>query len=181
MFKRSISGRVSLILDQNERQLLSNLFNQSLELLEMDDVQEHEDPLVQLMNMDGPTEISSDSALARLFPDAYHDDEEASRDFRRYTEPDLRRAKLENVRLVLDVLDDDQPKVQLTATQVQAWLLALNDLRLILGTRIGIGEEFDEFDSVDQLDDEDVLQDTNPGIYLYDYLTFLQDMLVQVI
>lgn len=180
MFKRSLSGRVSLILDQNERQLLRNLFNQSLELLEIDDVQQHDDPLMQLMNMDGPTEISSDKALARLFPNAYHNDDEASGDFRRYTEPDMRRAKLENMRVVLDVLDDDQPKVQLTPAQVQAWLLALNDLRLILGTRIGIGEE-DDLDSFVELDDEEIPEDTNPGLYLYDYLTYLQEMLIQAI
>jgi len=181
VFKCSLSGRVSLILDQNERQLLRNLFNQSLELLEKDDVQQHDDPLMQLMNMDGPTEISSDQALARLFPDAYHDDDEASGDFRRYTEPDLRRAKLENVRVVLDVLDDDQPKVQLTPAQVQAWLLALNDLRLILGTRIGIGEDNENFDSVDESDDEEIAEDANPGLYLYNYLTYLQEMLIQAI
>ena len=181
VFKRSISGRVSLILDHNERQLLANLFNQSLELLEIDDVVEHEDPFVQLMNMDGPTEISSDNALARLFPDAYQDDAEASRDFRRYTEPDLRRAKLENVRLVLDVLDDDEPKVQLSPTQVQAWLLALNDLRLILGTRIGVGEEDSDLDSPDDLDDDGTAQDADPGLYLYDYLTYLQEMLIQAL
>ena len=35
-------------------------------------------------------------------------------------------------------------KIQLTADQAQAWLKALNDVRLALGVRLGVTEEFEE-------------------------------------
>ena len=82
--------------------------------------------------------------LARLLPDGYRDDPEAAGEFRKYTESGLRSAKQQAAQEMLDTLPEAGGKVQLTHDQAQAWLKALNDVRLALGVRLGVTEEFEE-------------------------------------
>lgn len=67
-----------------------------------------EDPLAALF-AEGPSEPPSDPALARLFPEAYGDEDkelrEASAEFRRFTENDLRTRKREDALAVVRSLD----------------------------------------------------------------------------
>ena len=165
MFKRSLTGKISLRLQDAEKIVLLQLFDQMDELLDTEIEPLSDDPLARLLNMDGPTEISDDPAVARLFPNGYSDDEEASADFRRYTEPDLRQEKLAAVTEVRGFLELDAEKNAVSDHQAQSWLRALNDLRLVLGTRLGVGEEFDE-------------QSDDPGYQMYGYLTYLQGTLI---
>ena len=51
------------------------------------------DPLEAMLDFSGPTSAPEDPVLARLFPTAYPDDEEAAGDFRRFTESTLRDGK----------------------------------------------------------------------------------------
>ena len=90
------------------------------------------------------TRAPLDPALARLLPDAYRDDPDAAGEFRRYTEQSLRSAKQEVARTVLDTLPADGGPVKLSREQAQAWLRALNDVRLALGVRLGVTEEFED-------------------------------------
>ena len=85
-----------------------------------------------------------DPVLARLLPDGYRDDPEAAGEFRRYTESGLRSAKQQVAQEVLDTLPDTGGRIQLTQDQAVAWLKALNDVRLALGVRLGVTEEFEE-------------------------------------
>jgi Domain of unknown function (DUF2017) len=85
-----------------------------------------------------------DPVLARLLPDAYRDDPEAASEFRRYTEPALRSAKQQVAQQMLDTLPDAGGRIQLTKEQAMAWLKALNDVRLALGIRLGVTEDFEE-------------------------------------
>jgi hypothetical protein len=85
-----------------------------------------------------------DPVLARLLPDGYRDDPEAAGEFRRYTESGLRSAKQQVAQQVLDTLPDTGGRIQLTRDQAVAWLKALNDVRLALGVRLGVTEEFEE-------------------------------------
>ena len=85
-----------------------------------------------------------DPVLARLLPDGYRDDPEAAGEFRRYTESGLRSAKQQVAQEVLDTLPDTGGRIQLTREQAVAWLKALNDVRLALGIRLGVTEEFEE-------------------------------------
>jgi uncharacterized protein DUF2017 len=85
-----------------------------------------------------------DPVLARLLPDGYRDDREAAGEFRRYTESGLRSAKQQVAQEVLDTLPDTGGRIQLTQDQAVAWLKALNDIRLALGVRLGVTEEFEE-------------------------------------
>lgn len=174
MFTRD-GSQVILDLEAQELELLTHLYGQLHELLAHDEMEVDADPFIQLMNMDGPTTEPQDPALARLFPNAYLEDEEAASDFRRFTEPDLRRKKLACVRDVLEQLQKFDEMLALDSHQTQNWLLSLNDLRLVLGTRIGVGEQ-DEEDEDQEPDPE-----RDPGYFLYDYLTYLQGTLIDLL
>ncbi|HEV2932099.1 MAG TPA: DUF2017 domain-containing protein [Streptosporangiaceae bacterium] len=85
-----------------------------------------------------------DPVLARLLPDGYRDDPDAASEFRKYTEPALRSAKQQVAQQVLDTLPDAGGRIHLTQEQAMAWLKALNDVRLALGIRLGVTEDFEE-------------------------------------
>ena len=175
MFTRD-EDQVILDLEPQEIDLLTQLYGQLHDLLANDEMEVDSDPFIQLMNMDGPTSISTDPALARLFPDAYVDNIEAASDFRRFTEPDLRRKKLASIRQVLEHLQTCDDLITLNSQEAQSWLLSLNDLRLVLGTRIGVGEQDEE---EEEYSDRELVRD--PGFFLYDYLTYLQGTLIDVL
>ena len=109
----------------------------------------------------------TDPAVGRLFPDAYRDDEAAAREFRDLVEDDLRETKRQSARALAD-LPGGTVGFVLDEEQAGQWLLALNDLRLTLGTRIGITEDDDR-----PVDD--------PAYELYDFLTALQASLVDAL
>ena len=120
---------------------------------------EQRDPLAELVGMDlnweeAAGELSEegtgtgpgrpeDPALARLFPDAYGDNDEAASEFRRITESSLREGKLATARTVLATLPTDGGSIRLDEETAQAWLSALNDVRLALGTRLGVTDDTD--------------------------------------
>ena len=167
MFKSGLSGKITLKLDDAELGVLSRLFEQMAELLNDSESESNSDPLAKMLNMSGSTQISDDPALARLFPNGYTDDEHASADFRRFTEQDLRATKIAALATVRENLNDWTGKSTVSAQQAQDWLKALNDLRLVLGTRLEITDEVE----IDFEADE-------PGIHLYNYLTYLQGTLI---
>src|SRR5690349_10440813 len=92
----------------------------------------------------GSESAPEDPVLARLLPDGYRDDPESAGEFRKYTEPALRSAKYQAAQEMLDTLPDEGGRIQLTADQALSWLKALNDVRLALGVRLGVTEEFEE-------------------------------------
>ncbi|GGU98577.1 hypothetical protein GCM10010182_14080 [Actinomadura cremea] len=125
-----------------------------------------------------------DPVLARLFPDAYGDpgaepggdEAEAAGDFRRYTELGLRDGKREAATAVLKALPGGGGTVVLDDERAQAWLRALNDVRLALGTRLDISEEW--YEEAGHLDRNDP---RTPMFAAYDWLTMLQESLVQAL
>ena len=153
-FSRRAGGVVAK-LDRVEAGVLSSAVSDLLVLLaddepEQDTAQEQDagqDPLAALVGMPtGPVERPSDPALARLLPDAYGDDEEAAEEFRRFTEADLRAGKRVTASVVLASLApylERGGKVPLDRAQADAWLMCLNDLRLVLGTRLEVTENTD--------------------------------------
>jgi hypothetical protein len=92
----------------------------------------------------GQPQTPDDPVLARLLPDGYRDDPEAAGEFRKYTESSLRSAKQQAAQEMLDTLPEAGGKIQLTHDQAHAWLRALNDVRLALGVRLNVTEEFEE-------------------------------------
>ena len=91
-----------------------------------------------------PPTTPDDPVLARLLPDGYRDDPDAAGEFRKYTEPGLRSAKQQAALQMLDTLPDAGGRIQLTSEQAQAWLKALNDVRLALGVRLDVTEDFEQ-------------------------------------
>jgi len=96
-----------------------------------------------------------DPALQRLFPDAYRDDREASRDFRRYTQSEQAQAKTRSAATVLaDIAASHRGRVILTPDHIDDWLTTLTNLRLVLAIRLGIEHESDA-DALSELPDDD--------------------------
>jgi hypothetical protein len=170
-FKRK-RGDVTMTLDDVDVRILRHIFAEMLELLGPEESVE-DDPLAAAVGIGTATLPPEDTALARLFPNGYTDDPEASADFRRYTEPVLREGKREAARVALATIGEPGVKRVLTADESEAWLRALNDTRLVLGERLGITEDWDEL--VEGLSDDDPRL---PLFFVYDRLTYLQEALV---
>lgn len=178
---RGRSGAVSVSFDAVEVELLRGVFGELLALVaDPPGEGSEDDELAAMVGIGTATTLPTDPVLARLFPDGYRDDDDAAADFRRYTEPALRQRKQENAQAVLDSLAGDPGKVVLDADQALAWLGALNDVRLAIGERVGISEDW----GPDLAGRVDGLAEDDPRRYwlaLYDLLTWLQETLVHAL
>lgn len=131
----------------------------------------------------GDTEVvhpPDDDVVARLLPDAYRDDAEGAADFRRFTQDRLVSAKLSAAAAVLSALPDDLDRDDDSSTEVrldpegaQLWLRAVNDLRLALGTRLGVEQDDDE--TWEALADDDPRATVHE---IYQWLGWVQETLV---
>jgi hypothetical protein len=126
------------------------------------------------------TEGADDPVNRRLFPPAYLEPEDAERDaeYRRLMQDELVQGKLAKLELVTGTLDRGSSTVRrwtvdLTAEEAAAWLGVLNDLRLALGVRLDITEDFDG-----QVDDADPRA---PGMHLLSYLGWLEEHLLEAL
>lgn len=128
-----------------ERELLASLPGQLVELLDEND--------------------QDDPALARLFPDAYSAaDADLAEEYRRLMSDDLR----DRHRAALETLASGAHAEHVSAEDLYAWMTALTQLRLVIGTRIGVTEEWDP--------DED-----DPTAAVYGYLSWLQEQVVDAL
>ncbi|QBR93830.1 DUF2017 domain-containing protein [Nocardioides euryhalodurans] len=183
------SGHVIATFTGFEADLLRSLASQLVELLRNEAaVPRHDvDPFEAMLDFSGPTTEPDDPVLARLFPTAYHDDDEAAAEFRRYTESSLRDGKAAGAASVIDTLEEAGLPTELTEEGLvidveidqptaEAWLRTFTDLRLALATRLGVEE-----------DDEDYwfsLPDDDPRSQAYDiyhWLGLLQETLVDAL
>ncbi|MGW4161631.1 DUF2017 domain-containing protein [Streptomyces sp. NPDC004788] len=191
-FEALPGGGAAVALDEVEVSILRSLAVQLMELIGPgDEPVAGEDPLAALF-AEGPSEPPSDPALRRLFPDAYGDDtdelRQAAADFRRFTENDLRARKRDDALTMvrsLDSLASDSAAageggggiLKLTVDESRAWLGALNDLRLTIGTRLEVTED-DESERLYRLPDEDPRK---PMVMAYLWLGGLQETLVETL
>jgi hypothetical protein len=134
------------------------------------------DDLAAMIGLTENAELPSDPVLARLLPDAYRDDPEAAGEFRRYTEHGLRSGKTAAARTVLATLPSKGGRVRLSQPEAQAWLRALNDVRLALGTRLEVTDDFDDEVANMSLDDPRAAY-----VGVYQWLAFLQETLVRAL
>jgi hypothetical protein len=118
-----------------------------------------------------------DPVVERLFPDVYRDDPSAAAELRRYIEGDLKTGKIDQAGAVLAALPGTGgTEVALDQESAEAWLRALNDVRLALGVRLGVTDEFDA--------DSSGLDATDPRaayIWIYHWLAYLQESLVDAL
>ena len=118
-----------------------------------------------------------DPALERLLPTAHRGDDQAAAEFRRLTEPGLRRRKADNLRVAITALTRDSDAVELTEPQAVAMLVALTDVRLVLGERLGLRED-DDVERLEQAADElDADDPLHYALAVYDFLSWLQESL----
>jgi hypothetical protein len=154
-FRPKRGGGVRAWLAASEASLLRSLVGQVMTLIAPDGPEPSRSPrgeraeaeiaaLEALLDERGDLTTPEDPVLARLLPDGYRDDPEAAGEFRRYTEPALRSAKQRVAQEMLDTLPEAGGRIQLTQEQALAWLKALNDVRLALGIRLGVTEDFEE-------------------------------------
>ena len=132
--------------------------------------------LAAMLGATGPTSPPQDPVLARLLPDAYRDDPEAAGEFRRYTEQDLRSGKVAAAQTVLATLPAEGGQVRLGPEDAQAWLRALNDVRLAIGTVLGITEDYE-----DELEAASWADPRSAYLEVYHWLGYLQDSLVRAL
>jgi len=131
------------------------------------------DDLAAQLGLTDDSELPADPILARLLPDAYADDPQASGEFRRYTELSLRSGKVAAAQTVLATIPAHGGRVRLSEPEAQAWLRALNDVRLSLGVILSVTDDFE-----DQL--AGMPEDDPRAAYVgvYQWLAALQDSLV---
>src|SRR5436190_14016193 len=113
--ERTQEGDFRLLLPRSERDLLRHLPAELGRLLDA---------------------APEDPSLRRLFPPAY-DDEADETEYRRLMGDELLGGRRRALQLLEETADHDR----LSAEEAQAWLTALNDLRLVLGTRLDVREE----------------------------------------
>lgn len=121
-----------------------------------------------------------DPALDRLLPAGNREDEQAAAEYRRLTEPTLRTGKAEKLRTAMTALERARgDRVELEGGEALATVVALTDVRLVLGERLGLRTDEDAA-RVEQLVAE--LGPDDPMLYalaVYDFLTWLQETLAQ--
>ncbi len=127
-----------------------------------------------------------DPALDRLLPAAHREDEQIAAEFRRFTEQGLRARKTANLSTAITALSafDDQPenqRVELDEAQAVALVVALTDVRLVLGERLDLRTDED----LELLEERaSSLDDDDPAVYalaVYDFLTWLQETLAHAL
>jgi hypothetical protein len=136
---RTRDGRYVLRLPREEQALLANLSDQLRELLQL---------------------TTDDPSVRRLFPTAYNEDSERDREYQQLVRDELLERRL----AALAVVEESATATELNDAQLTGWLTALNDLRLVLGTRLDVTE-----------DHEPVAEDhpDAPALAVYGYLSVL--------
>ena len=172
-----------------EADLLRSLASQIVELLRNEAAVPHDDrdPFEAMLDFSGPTSEPEDPVLARLFPTAYPQDEEAAAEFRRFTEGSLRDGKAAAAYTVIDGLEEAGLPAQLTEEGLmidveleepaaETWMRCFTDLRLALATRLGVEEGDEAF--WHGLPDEDPRAQAHD---IYEWVGYLQETLVDAL
>jgi len=183
------SGRIIATFTGFEADLLRSLASQLVELLRNEAAvpREGADPLEALLDFSGPTVEPEDPVLARLFPTAYPDDDDAAAEFRRFTEGGLRDGKAGGAISIIDALEEAglPPElteeglmidVELDPPAAETWMRSFTDVRLALATRLGV-EEGDEV-YWHSLPDEDPRAQAHD---IYEWVGYLQETLVEAL
>jgi hypothetical protein len=147
--RRNRSGEVEVRLSPEEREVLRGLPTQMRDALLLG---------------------KADPGVARLNPSACLDDEEVDAEFHRLMDDDLDAGRLEALETFEKTVDSER----LDEEEALAWMRAINDMRLLLGTRLEVTED---------LVDRQVAPDDPraPGLALYDYLSLLTQELVEAL
>lgn len=164
-------------LDPHEVALLKTMATSVQEMLDHRLSAAPSDPLEALTGIrTGNPDPPQDGTLRRLLPDFMSgqrdqgDGAAANGALRSLHEPAIIDAKIAVSQRLIDTLPDGGGHVELTKDDAEAWIAAVNDIRLALGTILGIGP-----------DGPDRLPAGHPmaaHLEVYQWLTVLQEYLV---
>jgi hypothetical protein len=152
--KRLGRDRYRVTLPDRERELLQSLVPQLRELL-------------------ATGSADGDPSLIRLFPTAYPDDPERDAGYHALVRDELLEKRFASLDVLESTLDASRTGREVTGDELSAWMRALNDLRLVLGTRLDVTEDDDN--RVDP-DDPDA-----PVWAVYHYLAMLLTLIVDAL
>lgn len=168
----------------HEAALLQNLVGAMIGLLDERESSAPSDELEEITGIKtGHTQRPGDPTLSRLLPDFFKrgDDDTVSLDaseslnaaLRSLHEPDIIDAKRTAAQLVLDTVPVNGGRFELTEEGANAWISAVNDLRLTLGVLLEIGPQGPERLPADH--------PLAAHFDVYQWLTVLQEYLVLVL
>lgn len=147
--RRRSDGRFDLVLEPHLREVIGSLLGELDELVEA-----------------GP----GDPSLHRLAPPAYLDDPDKDAEYQLLAGDELRTSRRSAIAATQSMLAGSEA----SEAELWAWLQALNALRLVVGTRLGIDD-----------DDPHITHDTEgPDAALwsvYDFSTWLQWSVIQAL
>lgn len=159
-----------------EREVLLNLAEQIIELLAERVDHQSDDPLAAMVGITVHDTPPEDEVLLRLLPNAYADQVDAS-EFRRYTEATLRQKKLAHAMAMrMHIKTAVDGIIELDHDSANAWLGAMNDVRLALGVRLKVEENTHQ--ELELLAPDDPMR----GVYaVYSWLGWLQESLIDAL
>ncbi len=168
----------------HEAALLKNLAGAMIGLLDERESSSPADELEEITGIKtGNAEPPKDPTLGRLLPDFYQggEDDLSSPDFsdslnaalRSLHEPEIINAKRVAAQRLLDTVPDNGGRIELTEEEANAWIAAVNDVRLSLGVMLEVGPE-----GPDRLPADHPLA---VHFDVYQWLTVLQEYLVLVL
>jgi hypothetical protein len=148
--KRTRKGDYAVNITKDERELILHLMPQLRELLLEDD--------------------SEAPALRRLFPRAYLDDDKSNDVYRETMHDQLLKTRLEQI----ETIEHSAMASRLNEDEIQAWIGAINGLRLVMGTWLDVSE--DDPDPFDDPDDPEAM-----ALAMYHYLSHLLGELIAAV
>jgi hypothetical protein len=170
----------------HEADLLKNLVGALIDLLDERESSSPSDELEEITGIKtGSSEPPGDPTLRRLLPDFFRPDHEDASSagtetpaglngaLRSLHEPEIIDAKRVAAQQLLDTIPDSGGRFALTEEQANAWIAAVNDIRLALGVMLEIGSEPPERLPVDH--------PMATHFDVYQWLTVLQEYLVLVL
>lgn len=127
------------------------------------------DQLEQLLTGE-EDDVEGDEVLARLLPEGHRGDPRLASEYRELTRAGLVAGKADDLAAVRATLPAEGGQLRLDADQAGAWLRTTNDLRLALGTRLGV--------DADTEPPAELASETDQQLAVYYWLTAVQGSLV---
>jgi hypothetical protein len=118
------------------------------------------------------TDPDAAEALTRLFPVVHPNDPDQEAEYQRLMREELITSRAAAIDTVVAVLERPGRKVSLDAEEMNAFMQAVNSIRLVLGTVLEVSEDEDEVP-------DEVLESAEYG--LYGYLSYVLDASVRLL
>ncbi|WP_143229445.1 DUF2017 domain-containing protein [Actinophytocola xanthii] len=176
-----VGDTVTSKVDRREANVLRGLVGQVEGMLRARQDATPQDELAELTGIrTGMSTAPEDPILSRLLPDFHRldrgdgepskEERDSAAALRSLHEPELLDLKTGVAGVVLDTCPPEGGTIRLSLEQAESWLSAVNDVRLALGTTLGVTEDMPE-----ELPPDDP---RSPHLGVYQWLTWLQEHLV---